>query len=86
MNKVLTLRDANQQFSSLVRAAEAGQEFLITRRGKAVARLIPAVDTQSGRGLSSEQAAALGRLRKRIGAGFDLSALHPVDRDRLHER
>ena len=57
----ITLRDANQQFSELVRRVEAtGQGYLILRHGKPVARLLP-VEDRPGR-LTPEQSAALGRL------------------------
>ncbi len=57
----ITLRDANQQFSELVRRVEAtGQGYLVLRHGKPVARLLP-VEDQPGR-LTPEQSAALGRL------------------------
>ena len=57
----ITLRDANQQFSELVRRVEAtGQGYLVLRHGKPVARLLP-VEDRPGR-LTPEQTAALGRL------------------------
>jgi prevent-host-death family protein len=34
-------REANQQFSKLLDRVEAGEEVVITKRGKAVAKLIP---------------------------------------------
>ena len=38
----ITLREANQQFFELVRRVEAtGQGYLVLRRGKPVARLLP---------------------------------------------
>ena len=59
MSKTITLRDANQGFSRCVRQVEAGEEFVITRNGKPVARLVPA---DGKRVLTSEQEAALARL------------------------
>ena len=41
MAKEVALRDANQRFAKYVRAVEAGESFVITRRGKPVARLVP---------------------------------------------
>jgi prevent-host-death family protein len=41
MAKEVALREANQQFAKYVRAVEAGESFVITRRGKPVARLAP---------------------------------------------
>jgi prevent-host-death family protein len=42
MTKTIALREANQRFARCVREVEAGQEFVITRDGKPVARLVPA--------------------------------------------
>jgi prevent-host-death family protein len=59
MSKTITLRDANQGFSRCIRAVEAGEEFVITRNGKPVARLLPA---DGKRVLTPEQEAALARI------------------------
>lgn len=57
----ISLRDANQQFSELIRRVEAtGQGYLVMRHGKPVARLLP-VEDRPGR-LTPEQRAALARL------------------------
>jgi prevent-host-death family protein len=39
--RTVSAREANQQFSKLLEAAVAGEEVTITRRGMAVAKLIP---------------------------------------------
>jgi prevent-host-death family protein len=41
MSKTINLRDANQGFSRRIREVEAGEEFVITRNGKRVARHMP---------------------------------------------
>lgn len=57
----ISLRDANQRFSELVRRVEAtGQGYVVLRHGKPVARLLP-VDDRPDR-LTPEQRAALARL------------------------
>lgn len=57
----ISLRDANQRFSELVRRVEAtGQGFVVLRHGKPVARLLP-IDDRPNR-LTPEQRAALARL------------------------
>jgi antitoxin (DNA-binding transcriptional repressor) of toxin-antitoxin stability system len=53
------MREANQRFSRCIRDVEGGEEFVITRKGKPVARLIP---TGGKRVLTPEQEAALERL------------------------
>jgi len=59
MSKTISLREANQGFSRCIREVEAGEEFVITRNGQPVARLIP---TGGKRVLTREQEAALERL------------------------
>ena len=82
MTKTVTLREANQSFSRCIRAVEAGEEFVITRNGKPVARLT-SVGTK--RIHTPEQQAAWERTLKRMEEGWDIGA-GPLDRDALHER
>jgi prevent-host-death family protein len=82
MAKVLTLREANQGFAGYVRAVEAGEEFVITRNGTPVARLMPVA---RGRVLTPQQKAAWARLQAAMEKGWDIGA-GPLDRDGLHER
>jgi prevent-host-death family protein len=82
MTKTLTLREANQTFARCIREVEAGEEIVITRNGKAVARITP-IGTR--RVLTPQQQAALERTRARMGQGWDIGA-GPLDRDALHER
>jgi prevent-host-death family protein len=82
MSKTVTLREANQSFARCVRAVEAGEEFVITRNGKPVARLMPV----SGRRVPTpQQEAAWQRLWAAMEQGWDIGA-GPLDRDALHER
>lgn len=38
----VTIREARQRFSDLIKAAERGESITITRRGRRVAQLVPA--------------------------------------------
>jgi prevent-host-death family protein len=82
MTKTLTLRDANQTFARCIREVEAGEDIVITRNGKPVARLSP-INQQ--RVLTPEQQAAWERTQQRMAKGWDIGA-GPLDRDSLHER
>ena len=82
MTKSITLREANQNFARYVREVEAGQEFVITRRGAAVAKLSPVA---AKRTLTPEQQAIRRRMLRRMRKGWDLGDWK-VDRDALHER
>ena len=82
MSKTLTLREANQTFARCVREVEAGEDFVITRNGKPVARLMP---VSKRRVPTPQQEAAWQRLRAAMEQGWDIGA-GPLDRDALHER
>jgi prevent-host-death family protein len=81
--KEVALREANQQFAKYVRAVEAGESFVITRRGKPVARLVPIEPGE--RVLTPEQQAARQRALERLRRGIDMGRAR-FDRDELYER
>jgi prevent-host-death family protein len=83
MEKEVALRDANQQFAKYVRAVEAGESFVITRRGKPVARLLPIEPGK--RILTPEQQAARQRALERMRRGWDLGS-YKFNREELYER
>ncbi len=69
----VTLFDAKNRLSELIDRVEAGEEFVITRRGKVVARLAaPLSDDRAQRAndaiavlRASRQGVSLGRLKSR---------------------
>jgi prevent-host-death family protein len=81
MSKTISLRDANQRFSRCVREVEEGEEFVITRKGQPVARLI---SVGGKRVLTPEQRAARARALARMKKGWLLNA-GPLDRDALYD-
>ena len=60
------MHEAKTQLSRLVERAEAGEEVIITRRGKPAARLVP---ERRGEGFASLAGSWKGRVR--IGDDFD---------------
>ncbi len=83
MTTTLTLREANQTFARCVRATQAGEEFVITRNGVPVAKLVP---VDGARKLTPAQDAALERLQSAWqDGGWEIGAGR-LDRDALHER
>jgi prevent-host-death family protein len=83
MDKEVALREANQGFAKYVRAVEAGESFVITRRGKPVARLIPIEPGK--RALTPDQQAARQRALERMQRGIDMGGAR-FRRDDLYER
>jgi len=78
--KTVGAREANQQFSRLLREAEGGKEILITRNGEPVARLVPA---RTARG-SKAREKALAEMIRLMDKGLDLGG-RGFSRDEFHE-
>ena len=72
--------DARNRFGTLLDWVEAGQEVLITRRGKAVARLVPA-ETGFDWVRARQAAASLRQTRRGVTfGGFQIRDLIDVGR------
>lgn len=78
----ISIREANQHLSRYLESVERGDEVVLTRRGKPVAKL---VRTGEQAELSPAQIAARERLRSRLDSGYNLGGLK-ADRDEIHER
>ena len=83
MERSVSAREANQQFSRILRDVEAGAEILVTRRGQPVARIVPAAPSRERR-LTPEQEAAHARSMERLRKGWDLGG-GKFDRDELYD-
>jgi prevent-host-death family protein len=84
VQRSVSAREANQQFSRILRDVEAGAEILVTRRGQPVARIVPASPPSRERRLTPEQEAALERTRQRLEKGWDLGG-GKFSRDELYD-
>jgi prevent-host-death family protein len=73
-------REANQQFSRLLREAEDGEEITITRNGRSVARLVPARGPRDAKARKK----ALDEMLKLMEKGLDLGG-RKYTRDEMHE-
>ncbi len=82
MIHLIGIREANQHLSRYIAAVERGEEVIITRRGRPVARLVA---VPGKRQLTPEQKAARERMRAAMAHGYRLGG-GPIDRDSLHER
>lgn len=84
MPDTITARDANHQFSKLLREVEAGKAYVVTRNGVPVAQMLPIRAPDGTRRLSAEQetalAVSLGRLKKGWPFGID-----QLDREALYD-
>jgi len=68
--------EAKNRLSELLREVELGRSFVITRRGKIVARLVPPVDADDSLDMGQLRQ-SFSRLRARIG-GPELDVLELV--------
>lgn len=65
------IAEAKAKFSELVKRAEAGEEVLVTRHGKVVARLLPPERKQEGK------PSLIGALKGKIWISDDFDELGP---------
>jgi len=79
--KTVTAREANHRFAELLSEVETGgRGFVVTKRGRPVARIVP-VEAESRR-LTPEQEAALARI---LTTGWNLGGVWE-GRDVLYDR
>jgi prevent-host-death family protein len=77
----VSAREANQCFSKLLQAVVEGEEVVITRRGKPVARLAPIEAV-----VDADRQAEIDRLIEHWREGVDLGEPVTWTRDELYER
>ena len=82
MQQMINLREANQNLSKYIRLLNKGDEIVITKHGKAVAKLIPITEKRT---LDAPQQEALQRLLGRTTKGYHLGG-QGINRNELHER
>ena len=80
--RTVSLMKANQEFSRLIKEVEHGEAFLITRRGRPVARLLPHVIDKTD---DPDWTAAWRRMMERLNEGASLGGL-TVTREDLYDR
>ena len=84
--KTLNLRDANQQFSKLVREIKTTNEpMLVLRNNKPMIKLMPAKERTFPRKLTSEQEATMTRFFDPKNRFKSNNADWKISRDALHD-
>ena len=80
--KQVTAREANQHFARILSAVEAGEQVVISKRGKPVAVMSPYKRAQD-----AAHQAAVARLRAILNEPVRLGApFRTFTRDEMHER
>jgi prevent-host-death family protein len=77
----VSLREANQNFSSCIAEVESGERLVLLRRGKPVAEIVP----YSEKRLDPKREAARKRLIALMRKGIPMGGVPPT-RDEMHER
>jgi len=78
----ISLREANQRFSSCIAEVESGETLVVVRRGKPVARIVPYGQDGS---VDPQHEADIQELAAFLEKGIDLGGLR-VDREELYDR
>lgn len=84
MAETVTARDANHHFSRILDEVAGGKEFVVTRNGTPVARIVPERLADGRRRLTPAQEEALARSITRLTPGWPLG-IRKVDRDELYD-
>ena len=82
MQSVVNLREANQNLSKYISSLHEGDEIVITKHGKAVAKLVSVTEKKE---LTAIQLEALQRILNLKNNGHHLGG-GSVNRDELYER
>jgi len=77
----VSLREANQNFSSCIAEVESGERLVLLRRGKPVAEIIPYTKKR----LDRKREAARRELIAIMREGIPMGGVPPT-RDEMHER
>lgn len=78
----VSLREANQNFSSCIAEVEAGERLVLLRRGKPIAEIVPYAGKRK---LDPEREAARQRLLALMDKGLDLGGV-PFTYEERHGR
>jgi prevent-host-death family protein len=78
----VSLREANQNFSSCIAEVEAGESLILVRRGKPVARIVPFSEKEPR---DPKHEAAVKKLAAFLKEGLDLGGIK-VNREDLYDR
>ena len=80
--RAVSLMIANRRFSKLIKEVERGESFVITRRGRPIAKLVPHAADKTA---DPDWATAHRRMMARLEEGASLGGLR-VERAVLHDR
>jgi prevent-host-death family protein len=82
--QTISVREANQHFSRYMSAVDMGEELVITKRGREIARIVPGKDA-SGAAHAHSQPLVQERWET-IWKAFEGSDIHgPFQRDELYD-
>ena len=84
VSEIVSARDANHHFARILREVETGRQFVVTRNGVPIARIIPERVADGGRRLTQAQEQALQESLAWLRRGWPLG-IDRIDRDSLYD-
>ncbi|MDQ2802208.1 MAG: type II toxin-antitoxin system prevent-host-death family antitoxin [Pseudomonadota bacterium] len=84
MTDTISARDANHHFARFLNEVEAGNDFVVTRNGVPVARIVPERLADGRRRLTSEQEEALASSMAMLRQGWPLG-IEKLDRNSIYD-
>jgi len=84
MAETVSARDANHHFARILGEVEAGKEYVVTRNGVPVARIVPERTPEGHHRLTPAQEEALQRSIARLRRGWPLGIDH-LDRNSIYD-
>jgi prevent-host-death family protein len=83
--ETVTARDANHHFARILSEVEQGKEFVVTRNGNPVARIVPERTAEGERRLTPAQEQALAESIQWLRRGWPLG-VDRLDRAALYDQ
>lgn len=77
----VSMREANQNFSGVMAEVEAGEKFVVEKRGKPFAKIVPLRSTTE----DAKRQKAINEFFTRLGKGLDLGGGPAPTKDEMHE-
>lgn len=84
MTETISARDANHHLARILREVEAGKDFVVTKNGTPVARIVPEPSAAGRRRLNPEQEQALAETLAWLKVGIPLGG-ERFNREELYQ-
>jgi prevent-host-death family protein len=84
--RTITVREANQHFSRYIAAVDLGEELIITKRGREVARVVPGKDAAGSMASDAGAQQSPAERWQQLWKAFESADIHgPFKRDDFYD-